>query len=299
MHDWGSRDATLPRDQQAPCSTRLPRIIHGEDDFVTVPMQGSGTFAVEAMLTTFVPHERQGAGADQRRLWPSRQAILDIAGAQDRGARDAGGHAARSRRRRAHAQAPTPAITPRLRGHCETTSGILNPIEAIAAIAAPARQAPARRRDERLRRAAARCPQGRLRRGRGVLEQMHRGRAGPRLRDLPPRRRWPRPRATPRRWCSTCTTSGSNFEKTGQYRFTPPIHVIVAFHQALDGILGRGRRRRAAAGATPRTARVLIEGMRALGFETLLPSDLQAPIIVTFRMPRRPELRVPALLRRG
>ena len=24
------------------------------------------------------------------------------------------------------------------------------------------------------------------------------------------------------------------FEKTGQYRFTPPIHVIVAFHQALE-----------------------------------------------------------------
>ena len=38
----------------------------------------------------------------------------------------------------------------------------------------------------------------------------------------------------------------------------------------------------------PRTARILIEGMRALGFETLLPDRLQAPIIVTFHMPDDP-----------
>ena len=31
-----------------------------------------------------------------------------------------------------------------------------------------------------------------------------------------------------------------NFEKTGQYRFTPPIHVIVSFHQALQEFLAEG-----------------------------------------------------------
>ena len=73
--------------------------------------------------------------------------------------------------------------------------------------------------------------------------------------------------------------------KTGQYRFTPPIHVIVAFHKALEefaaegGQPGRG-------GATPSNAEVLIEGMRALGFKTLLRDELQAPIIVTFHMPK-------------
>jgi 2-aminoethylphosphonate-pyruvate transaminase len=76
----------------------------------------------------------------------------------------------------------------------------------------------------------------------------------------------------------------TNFVKTGQYRFTPPIHVIVAFHQALDefdaegGVAGRG-------GRYAENCRILIEGMRALGFEPLLPDHLQAPIIVTFRMP--------------
>jgi 2-aminoethylphosphonate-pyruvate transaminase len=76
----------------------------------------------------------------------------------------------------------------------------------------------------------------------------------------------------------------TNFAKTGQYRFTPPIHVIVAFHQALDefdaegGVAGRG-------GRYAENCKVLIEGMRALGFEPLLADKLQAPIIVTFRMP--------------
>ena len=76
-------------------------------------------------------------------------------------------------------------------------------------------------------------------------------------------------------------------ERTGQYRFTPPIHVIVAFHQALaehaaeGGVAGRGARYR-------ENCRVLVDGMRELGFETLLPDALQAPIIVTFRMPEDP-----------
>jgi len=76
-------------------------------------------------------------------------------------------------------------------------------------------------------------------------------------------------------------------EKTGQYRFTPPIHCIVAFDQALTeheaegGVAGRGARYRS-------NWRILIDGMRALGFEALLPEHLQAPIIVTFRMPADP-----------
>jgi 2-aminoethylphosphonate-pyruvate transaminase len=75
-----------------------------------------------------------------------------------------------------------------------------------------------------------------------------------------------------------------SMERTGQWRFTPPTHVIAALDQALDehevegGVAGRATRYRA-------TCRTLIEGMRAHGFETLLPDDLQAPIIVTFKMP--------------
>jgi 2-aminoethylphosphonate-pyruvate transaminase len=73
--------------------------------------------------------------------------------------------------------------------------------------------------------------------------------------------------------------------QTGQYRFTPPIHVIVAFHQALEefwaegGQPGRGRR-------YAQNCKVLIDGRRELGFKPLLPDRLQAPIIVTFHMPK-------------
>src|SRR6185436_7645359 len=79
-----------------------------------------------------------------------------------------------------------------------------------------------------------------------------------------------------------------NFERTGQYRFTPPIHVIVSFHQALTEFFGEGgqpgRGKRYA-----ENGKVLIEGMRKLGFSTLLPDRLQAPIIITFHMPKDPK----------
>src|SRR5215813_15055702 len=54
LHDWGSRDAGfLAINRQV--LEQLPAIINATDTHVTVPMQGSGTFAVEAMLTTFLP----------------------------------------------------------------------------------------------------------------------------------------------------------------------------------------------------------------------------------------------------
>src|SRR2546423_4893629 len=81
VHDWGSRDATFLK-INGEVLARLPEIINGGDDYVTVPMQGSGTFAVEAMLTTLVPKSGKGLllvnGADGHR---ARQ-ICDIAGRQ-------------------------------------------------------------------------------------------------------------------------------------------------------------------------------------------------------------------------
>ena len=85
-------------------------------------------------------------------------------------------------------------------------------------------------------------------------------------------------------------------EKTRQWRFTPPTHVIAALDQALaehaaeGGVAGRGARYR-------RNCELLVAGLRALGFETLLPDGLQAPIIVTVRMPADPRFHVRDLLR--
>jgi 2-aminoethylphosphonate-pyruvate transaminase len=74
-------------------------------------------------------------------------------------------------------------------------------------------------------------------------------------------------------------------EKTGQFRFTPPTHCLVAFYQALKehekegGIAGRLAR-------YVRNRDTLLAGMRRLGFHTLLAPEDSGPIIQTFLTPR-------------
>ncbi|MBT6202091.1 MAG: 2-aminoethylphosphonate--pyruvate transaminase, partial [Rhodospirillaceae bacterium] len=79
----------------------------------------------------------------------------------------------------------------------------------------------------------------------------------------------------------------SHMNKTGQWRFTPPTHTVVAFLEALrahreeGGVAGRGAR-------YTRNRDVMVAGMRELGFETLLPDRWLSPIIVTFFCPADP-----------
>jgi 2-aminoethylphosphonate-pyruvate transaminase len=284
IHDWGSRDAAFVAINREVLE-RLPEIANAGDDYVTVPMQGSGTFAVEAMLTSFVP--------------PKGKVLLLVNGAY--------GHRARrildiAKRKAVVHETPedtppdlakverivksTPSITHVFAVHCETTSGILNPIEKIGALAAAHGKSflldsmsafgalpldLPRMHVDAVAASSNKCIEGVPGLGfvicrREALAQT-KGRATTLVLDL--HDQW------------------ANFEKTGQYRFTPPIHVIVAFHQALQefaaegGVDGRGGRYR-------NNCRILIAGMRALGFRTLLADELQAPIIVTFHMPTHP-----------
>ena len=55
LHDWGSRDSAFIA-MTARVRRRLVEIAGG-GDLVAVPLQGSGTFAVEAALGTFVPRD--------------------------------------------------------------------------------------------------------------------------------------------------------------------------------------------------------------------------------------------------
>jgi 2-aminoethylphosphonate-pyruvate transaminase len=74
-------------------------------------------------------------------------------------------------------------------------------------------------------------------------------------------------------------------ESNGQFRFTPPTHALVAFHQAMKehaqegGVEARGNR-------YARNAQVLVKGMRDMGFSTLLGDNEAGPIIQTFLTPR-------------
>ena len=70
----------------------------------------------------------------------------------------------------------------------------------------------------------------------------------------------------------------------GKWRFTSPTHVVRAFMQALKELDAEG-------GIAARYARycenhrTLVEGMRSLGFKTLLPDEEQSPVITSFYYP--------------
>jgi 2-aminoethylphosphonate-pyruvate transaminase len=282
LHDWGSRDAAFLAINKEVLD-RLPEVVNARGSHVTVPMQGSGTFAVEAMLTTFVP--RQG------------KVLLVINGAYGQRARRICAIAGRAVAVHETAEdtppdlaavdrmlAADPAITHVFVVQCETTSGIVNPVAEIAALTkrhgrrllVDAMSAfgalpldAAKVAFDALAASSNKCIEGVPGLGFVICREAAltetAGNATTLVLDL--HDQW------------------QAFKKTGQYRFTPPIHVIVAFHQALaefweeGGQPGRGAR-------YAENCRVLIEGMRGLGFQTLLPDRLQAPIIVTFHMPR-------------
>ena len=281
VHDWGSRDAAFIKINQSVLSW-LPAIINGGDEFVTVPMQGSGTFAVEAMLTSFIPHDGKVLLLVNGAYGQRAKKICEIAG-------------------RGIAVHETPedtppdlaaidallkddmAITHVFAVQCETTSGILNPIAEIAELTA--------RHGKRLLIDAMSAFGALPLDAKHVIFDAVAASSNKCIEGVPglgfvvcrkPALEQTKDNATT--LVLDLHDQWANFVKTGQYRFTPPIHVIVAFHQALvefdaeGGVVGRGRR-------YAENCQILVGGMRAMGFETLLPDHLQAPIIVTFRMP--------------
>jgi len=78
-----------------------------------------------------------------------------------------------------------------------------------------------------------------------------------------------------------------NLEKTGQFRFTPPVQSLLAFWQALIEIDQEGRIEGRAARYKENHS-TLIEGARKMGLKEYLPPSLQGYIITTFRYPIHP-----------
>lgn len=76
-------------------------------------------------------------------------------------------------------------------------------------------------------------------------------------------------------------------EENGQFRFTPPTHALLAFRQALSELQDEGgvpaRHQRYEANHSE-----LIAGMTALGFSCYLPAHLRSPIITSFHYPDHP-----------
>ncbi len=280
-HDLGSRDTGFIA-INARVRERLVAAAGGAGSHVCVPLQGSGTFVVEAMVGNFVP--------------PGGKLLILVNGAYGKRIAHMCDYYARACMIHEHpedvpvdpealerALAADPAITHVAVVHCETTSGILNPVEAVAEITArhgrgllidamsafgaiplDAATVPY----DALVASSNKCLEGSPGVGfciarRSALEAA-KGNSPSLSLDLHAQ------------WVA--------MEGNGQWRFTPPTHCILALDQALaefeaeGGVAGRGARYR-------ENCRILVEGMRALGFQTLLPDALQAPIIVTVHTP--------------
>ena len=284
LHDWGSRDETFIA-LTARLRSRLTALAQGEAEHVCIPVAGSGTAAVEAMLGTLVPRDSHTLvlvnGAYGRRIAD----ILAVAGRsceileagedQPLDAAAAGAHLDSNSR-----------IGDVVMVHCETTSGVLNPLNGIAEQVA--------RRGKRLLVDAMSSFGAIPIDARQITFDGLAASANKCLESVPGAAFVLARRTRLEASAGNCHSLNldlhgqwQGFEANGQWRFTPPTQVIAAFDSALDQLTAEG-------GIGGRFARywencsTLVSGMRAMGFETYLPDDIQAPIIVTFRMPRDP-----------
>ena len=282
LRDWGSWDDDF-RAMTADMRRRLLALTgDGTGAYDCVPLQGSGSYCVEAMLGSFVPKDGKvlvlANGAYGLRAAQTMQILgraytlidkgdyLPPRGAEVAAALDA-----------------DPAITHVIAIHCETSSGILNPVKEIAevvlakgrkllvdsmsafgAVKLDVRDIPY----EAMVSSANKCIEGVPGFGFVIAKKtaLEAAKGNSHSLSLDLHAQW------------------ATMEKTGQWRFTPPTHVVAAFiealktHEAEGGVVARGAR-------YARNRDVMVAGMRELGFETLLANNWLSPIIVTFFCP--------------
>ena len=279
--DWGSRESDFI-DLSEGVRARLAALAGVERTHVAVPVQGSGTFAVEAAIQTLLPRDGRllvlvngayGRRAVEiaRRLGracvtleaPEDQPILPV--------------------RVAETLAADPAISDVMLIHCETTSGLLNPLPEIAGCV---RRAGKRLLIDAMSSFGAIPLDGAQIPFTALIGSSNKGLEGvPGLGFV----------IVEAEYLKLCAGNSSSlsldlhdqwrgFEASGQWRFTPPVQVVAALAAALDQLQAEG-------GIAARHARycanrdVLVQGMQARGFITYVEPDLQAPVIVTFRIP--------------
>ena len=282
LRDWGSWDGNFRAITTEMRKMLLDMVNDTKGEFDCVPMQGSGTFSVEAMLASFTPRDGKvlvlSNGAYGKRIAQT----LDYLN-RDHVVIDKGDYMPPRGDEVTAALRADPAISHVVVVHCETSSGILNPVAEISqAVYAEGRKLlidsmsafgaipldVGEIRYQAMVSSANKCIEGVPGFGFVIARkdelQAAKGRSHSLSLDL--HAQW------------------AHMNKTGQWRFTPPTHVVVAFlealkaHRAEGGVAGRGARY-----ADNRD--VLVEGMRSLGFETLLKDRWLSPIIVTFFNP--------------
>ena len=285
LKDWGSWDADFRAMTRSMREQLLAIAGDTKGEFTCVPMQGSGSFSVEAMLGTFVPKDGKalvlanGAyglrAAETMRYLGRAYTLIDKGDYMP----PRGGEVAA-------ALDADPSITHVVAIHCETSSGILNPVAEISeAVYARGRKLLIdsmsafgalpldvnQIRYEAMVSSANKCIEGVPGFGFVIARKTELEAAKDNSHSL----------------ALDLHAQWAYMEKTGQWRYTPPTHVVAAFLEALrlhdqeGGVAGRGAR-------YARNRDVMVEGMRDLGFETLLKDRWLSPIIVTFFSPADP-----------
>ncbi len=280
--DWGSWDTDFRQMTAALRAQLLSLVYHANDEFDCIPMQGSGTFVVEAMLGSFLPKDSKtlvlANGAYGLRIAKT----LDCIG-RDYSLLDKGDYLPPRGSQVTSLLKADSAITHVVVVHCETSSGILNPVEEISQAVAAAgckllidtmsafgavELDMQKIQCEAFVSSANKCIEGVPGFGFIIARKTALKNAKGRCHSL----------------SLDVYDQWATMEKTGQWRFTPPTHVVAAFITALEqhknegGVAGRGSR-------YTKNRDVLVGGMRKLGFETLLEDRWLSPIIVTFFNP--------------
>ena len=284
LKDWGSWDsdfiAITARVRQS-----LLDIVHGHDSHVVVPLQGSGTFSVEAAVATVVPRNGHVLVLDNGAYCKRAAKLTHLMGRRTTVVPFAEDAAISPDVLQTHLLADK-SITHVVMIHCETGAGVLNPLQAVADVCQAhgkglivdamssfaALEIDARKvHFDALVAASGKCLEGVPGMGfvfirKAILPQCE-GNNNSLAMDL--------------------YDQYVYMEKTGQWRFTPPTHVFVALNEAIAQFEEEG-------GQTARLKRyqsncsTLVEGMAALGFKPFLDPAIQAPIIVTFHAPADP-----------
>ena len=284
LKDWGSWDsdfiAITARVRQS-----LLDIVHGHDSHVVVPLQGSGTFSVEAAVATVVPRDGHVLVLDNGAYCKRAAKLSHLMGRRTTVAPFAEDAAISPEVLQTHLLADK-SITHVVMIHCETGAGVLNPLQAVADVCQAhgkglivdamssfaALEIDARKvHFDALVAASGKCLEGVP--GMGFV--------------------FIRKAILPQCEGNNCSLAMDLYdqyiymEKTGQWRFTPPTHVLVALNEAIEQFEEEG-------GQTARLKRyqsncsTLVDGMAALGFKPFLDPAIQAPIIVTFHAPADP-----------
>jgi len=283
LRDWCTWDRDYNEGVVQDIRRRLVAL-GGNDAFTAVLMQGSGTFSVEAAIGSMMPREGGKLLVLVNGAYGARIATIARYLGIALEVHDSGEVAPPDLTRLERTLAGDRSITHVACVHCETTTGMLNPIERIGPVVKAAgctflvdamSSFGGMEMDldacgiDVLVSSANKCIQGVPGFGfilvrRDLLEGW-RGQA--RSLSLDVYDQW-----------QTMETQG------GKWRYTSPTHVVRAFAQALRELDAEGgipARYQRYAG----NQQLLVEGMQALGYEPLLPRSLQSPFITSFRNP--------------